>query len=106
MSISNSSIQWPHVLGDKRPFFSPDLALQPPTPWAGPWGQTDTNSRKRRHDEDEQAAAPPQIEPEAVFKHPHLTYASYLAEQSHLARKVRVTPALLANQNSQHFRNI
>ncbi|KAH5586714.1 hypothetical protein HBI24_078600 [Parastagonospora nodorum] len=106
MSTSNSSIQWPHVPGDKRPFFGPDLVLQAPTPWADPWEQTDTNSRKRRRDEDEQAANSPQIEPEPepVFKHPHLTYASYLAEQCHLARKVRVTPILLANQNSQHFR--
>ncbi|KAH3964513.1 hypothetical protein HBI25_187650 [Parastagonospora nodorum] len=104
MSTSNSSIQWPHVPGDKRPFFGPDLVLQAPTPWADPWEQTDTNSRKRRRDEDEQAATPPQIEPEPLFKHPHFTYASYLAEQSHLARKVRVTPALLASQNSQHFR--
>ncbi|KAH5026021.1 hypothetical protein HBI82_124360 [Parastagonospora nodorum] len=104
MSTSNSSIQWPHVPGDKRPFFGPDLVLQPPTPWADPWEQNDTNSRKRRRDEDEQAITPPQIEPEPVFKHPHLTYASYLAEQSQLARKIRVTPTLLANQNSQHFR--
>jgi hypothetical protein len=66
-----------------------------------PWTYADHQTRKRRHSEVNSRTDEP---PHPTFPQNNSTYASYLAEQSHLARKVRVTPYLLVNQNSQRVR--
>jgi hypothetical protein len=95
MSIPNDA-QWPFVPTDGRPiFFNPEPGTQQTPAYTG------RQARKRRHSETSSSNNQP---PDPAFPQNHSTYASYLAEQTHLARKVRVTPSLLVNQNSQRFR--
>jgi hypothetical protein len=101
MSESNN-VQWPFVPTDARPlFFNPEPNSQKAPVYTEPWTYADHQTRKRRHSEVNSRTNKP---PHPTFPQNHSTYASYLAEQSHLARKVRVTPYLLVNQNSQRFR--
>jgi hypothetical protein len=98
----SKNIQWPFVPTDARPlFFNPEPNSQKAPVYTEPWTYTDHQTRKRRHSEVNSRTDEP---PHPTFPQNHSTYASYLAEQSHLARKVRVTPYLLVNQNSQRSR--
>jgi hypothetical protein len=95
MSIPNNA-QWPFVPTDGRPMFlNPEPGTQQTPAYTG------RQARKRRHSETSSSNDQP---PESAFPQNHSTYASYLAEQAHLARKVRVTPSLLVDQKSQRFR--
>jgi hypothetical protein len=67
---------------------------------AEPWIYADRQTRKHRRSE---VNSSNDELPKPNFSQNHTTYASYLAEQSHLARKVCVTPYLLVNQTSQRF---
>jgi hypothetical protein len=101
MSIPNN-VQWPFVPTDNSPiFFNPEPGTQNPPAYIGPWVYADRQTRKRRHSE---TYSVEDIPPRAKSHQNLSTYASYLTEQAHLARKVRVTLSLLVNQNSQRFR--
>jgi hypothetical protein len=98
----SKNVQWPFVPADARPlFFKPEPNSQKAPVYTEPWIYADHRTRKRRHREVNSSIDEP---PQPTLPQNHTTYASYLAEQSHLARKVRVTPYLLVNQNSQRFR--
>jgi hypothetical protein len=103
--MSRTSIsQWPYLPTDSRPlFYKPHSNTQKP-PVRKPRVYADRQARKRRRSEansgDNKASGPESSE---SFQQ-YFTNASYLASQTHLARKVRITPALLVNQNLQRFR--
>jgi hypothetical protein len=100
MPTPNNS-QWPFMPTDARPLFSnPEPGSEKPPAYTGHWIYADQQARKRRHSETSSINYIP-LQPTSSQK--QTTYASYLAEQAHLARKVRVTPSLLVNQNSQRF---
>jgi hypothetical protein len=98
----SKNVQWPFVPTDARPlFFNPEPNSQKAPVFTEPWTYADRQTRKRRHSEVNSRTDEP---PHPTFPQNYSTYASYLAEQSHLARKVCVTPYLLVNQNSHRFR--
>jgi hypothetical protein len=98
----SKNVQWPFVPADAPPlFFNPEPNSRKAPVYTEPWIYADHRTRKRRHSEVNSSIDEP---PQPTLPQNHTTYASYLTEQSHLARKVRVTPYLLLNQNLQRFR--
>jgi hypothetical protein len=91
----------PLIPSERRTLFlQPSTSELKPKPLTGPSEYTDSESRKRHCSRGEVVYMPPS----PTSRHPRVNNTSYSAGQAHLAHKVRVTPILLANQNSARFR--